>query len=171
MSQDFSNSPMSTSPETRRPVRAPRVVLRGSVPAVIQLENRRQFAAKLHTLSITGGLLETSSYVDERSKVSLAFFMSNGQLMAKAEMLFPMPSGAGYKQPFRFTGFGPGVRQALEREIAAYHRETVVPQRPAASAAAPSVAADTSSPLPQSVQAKPGHGSGLQLPRFFLEVL
>jgi len=170
MPQDFANSPAPTSPQTRRPVRAPRIALRGSIMAIIQLENRRQISARLHTLSVTGGLLETSAHVDERSKVALAFYIGNGQILTKAEMLFPMPSGTGYRQPFRFTGFGAGVRQTLELEIAAFLRETI-PTREAAPAKAPApiVQAAPIKPPAPAAPARAGQGSGLPLPRFFVD--
>jgi hypothetical protein len=153
MPHNFANSPMANLPPTRRPTRAPRISLRGTVSATIQLENRRQFAAKLHQLSVTGGLLEVTNYIDERSRVALAFQIASGPLLTKAEMLFPMRFGNGYRQPFRFTGFGAGVRRTLEMEIATFLRETIVPQRSTQPA----------------TSAKPGRGSGLPLPRFLLD--
>lgn len=135
---------------TRPPLRSPRVALRGSVSTTIQLENRRQFTARFQQLSATGGLLEFTVYIDERSKVALAFEMGGRLVQAKAEMLFPMRSGIGYLQPFRFTAFAPGARQTLEIEIASLLQQTFPQPKPA---------------LP----IRSGHGSGLRLPRFFLE--
>lgn len=152
MPNDLNSSPMANLPPIRR-TRAPRISLRGAVPATIQLENRRQFAAKLHQLSITGGLLEVTNYIDERSRVALAFQIASGPLLTQAEMLFPMRVGNSYRQPFRFTGFGAGVRQTLEMEVATFLRETIVPQR---------------SPEP-AIPPKPGRGTGLPLPRFLLD--
>lgn len=167
MPQDSVNSPAPTSPQTRRSVRAPRIALQGSIVAIIQLENRRQISAKLHTLSVTGGLLETSAHIDERSKVALAFYIGNGQILTQAEMLFSMPSGTGYRQPFRFTGFGAGARQTLELEIAAFLRETIptrqpVPTKPPAPIVQPA-------PIKPPAPARAGQGSGLPLPRFFVD--
>lgn len=99
--------------------RAPRVTLRGSVSTTIQLENQKQFSAKLHRLSLTGGLLEIWAYVDERSRVTMSFQFGAAYLKARAEMFFPMRGGAGFFQPFRFIEFAPGTRQRLELEIAA----------------------------------------------------
>jgi hypothetical protein len=112
-----------------RITRAPRVNLRGSVSITVQLENKRQITAKLHRLSMTGGLLEVSPYIDERSKVSIVFQLGVGLLQAKAEMLFPMRGGLGYLQPFRFTGFATGVRQSLEVQIAALLKQGIGPNR------------------------------------------
>jgi len=138
--------------QTRPPQRSPRVALRGSVSATILLENRRQFTARFHQLSVTGGLLELTVYIDERSKVALAFEMGGRLLQSKAEMLFPMRSGIGYLQPFRFTTFAAGARQTLEAEIASLLRQTLPQSKPAS-------------------PARSGRGSGLRLPRFFVESL
>jgi hypothetical protein len=110
-----------------RRLRAPRVNLRGTVSVIVQLENRRQFTGKLHQLSVTGGLLELTNYFEERSKIALAFQIRTGLLQGKAELLFPMRSGMGFMQPFRFTAFAAGTKQTLDREIAALLPQTVGP--------------------------------------------
>lgn len=141
----------------RSATRAPRVPLRGTVSATIHLENQRVLTAKLHQLSMTGGLLELATYVDERSMIGLAFQVSAAPLLAKAEMLFPMRGGGmGYLQPFRFTAFGAGVRQTLEIEIAALLKKVPL-------SAIPTPLVTTEAPV------KAGHGTGLRLPRFFVD--
>jgi len=110
-----------------RRLRAPRVNLRGTVSVIVQLENRRQFTGKLHQLSVNGGLLELTHYLDERSRVALAFQIGTGLLQGKAELLFPMRGGMIFMQPFRFTAFAAGTRQTLDREIAALRPQTVGP--------------------------------------------
>jgi hypothetical protein len=110
--------------------RAPRVALRGAVPAAIQLENGRQFTARLHHLSVTGGLLELATYIDERSGIAMAFTFGTANVHAHAELLFPMRGGLGYMQPFRFTGFGAGVRQTLEIEITKMLRQMMAVGQP-----------------------------------------
>ena len=142
----------------RTATRAPRVPLRGTVSATIHLENQRVLIAKLHQLSMTGGLLEVATYIDERSRIALAFQLGAGPLLAKAEMLFPMRGGMGYLQPFRFTAFGAGVRQTLEAEIAALLKQTFPSFKPPQPAQSQSDA-----------PAKAGHGTGLRLPKFFLD--
>ena len=140
----------------RTATRAPRVPLRGTVSATIHLENQRVLIAKLHQLSMTGGLLEVAAYIDERSRIALAFQLGAGPLLAKAELLFPMRGGMGYLQPFRFTAFGAGVRQTLEVEIATLLKQTFpVPKPP--------------EPAPSHAPVKAGHGTGLRLPKFFLD--
>lgn len=117
-------TPVSTQ---YRMTRAPRVSLRGSAPITVQLENKRQLTGKLYRLSVTGGLLELVPYIDERSKVMMAFQLGAGLLQAKAEMMFPMRGGMGYFQPFRFIGFAAGARQTLEAQVSALLRQTVGP--------------------------------------------
>lgn len=126
--------------------RAPRLALRGEVSAAVLLENGRQFTVRLHQLSITGGLLETSAFIDERSRIAIAFPFGAANIHASAELMFPMRGGMGYMQPFRFTRFGTGVRQTLDLEISA-----ILKQRAAA--------------------ARPGQGLGLRAPRFSLDRL
>lgn len=110
-----------------RQLRAPRINLRGSVSVIVQLENRRHFTAKLHQLSITGGMLELSDYINERTKISLAFEIESGLLQGKAETFFPLRAGMGFMQPFRFTFFAAGTRQTLERKINALLPQTTGP--------------------------------------------
>lgn len=122
-----------------RAVRAPRVGLRGTVPITIQLENKRLHAGKLYRLSITGGLLELTPYIDERTKVLMVFQVGAGLLQGKAEMMFPMRGGMGYFQPFRFTGFAPGARHMLEAHISALLQQAVGPNHSLALTAPPNL--------------------------------
>jgi len=108
------------------PTRAPRVNLRESVPVTIQLENGRQLPAKLHKISVTGGLLETMTYLEERVRVGVTLPIGASFVRPKAEMLFPMWSTTGYLQPFRFTGLWPEERQILQTEITELLRQSVV---------------------------------------------
>ena len=110
--------------------RAPRIALRGAVPAAIQLENGRQLTVRLHQLSVTGGLLELATYIDERSRIAMAFAFGSANVHANAELLFPMRGGMGYMQPFRFTVFGTGVRPTLEVEIGNMLRQITAAAQP-----------------------------------------
>ena len=121
---------MATLRTTRSFTRAPRIALRGAVPAAIQLENGRQFTVRLHQLSVTGGLLELATYIDERSRIAMGFAFGSMNVHANAELLFPMRGGLGYVQPFRFTAFGPGVRPTLEIEITNKLRQIMAAARP-----------------------------------------
>ena len=114
---------MADSPQLYPQKRAPRVGLHGSLLATIQLENTRQFLVKLHQLSVTGGLLELSAYLDERTSFRLSLQLGSTMvyprmLHPKAAMLFPMRVERGYRQPFRFTGLRQDECQILEEWIA-----------------------------------------------------
>jgi hypothetical protein len=108
---------MSEFPKRRLFTRAPRVTLRGGLTVTIRLENGKQVSAKLHKLSVTGGLLETSDYLEERVRVAVTLPIGAGFLNPKAELLFPRWSASGYLQPFRFTSLWAEERQILEMEI------------------------------------------------------
>lgn len=140
----------------RSATRAPRVPLHGVVAASVRLENLRQFNARLHQISVTGGLLEIANFIDERSRIVLTFPLGSGIVHARAEMFFPMRGGMGYMQPFRFVSFGAGARQTLENEIRALLKPILVPTPPQAAA------------KPQA-PTRSGHGTGLPLPRFLLD--
>lgn len=103
--------------QRRPPRRAPRVSLRGTISAVIRLENGRQLPATLRQLSITGGLLDLAVYLEERAWVDLTVYLSSGAVRGTAEMMFPMRGGAGYLQPFRFTSMGTEDLHALDGEV------------------------------------------------------
>lgn len=97
--------------------RAPRARVRGTIAAVIRLENGRQLAAKLQQFSITGGLLDLSTYLEERSWVEVTIFLSSGPVRATAEMMFPMLGAMSYLQPFRFTNLGGDALHAIDEEV------------------------------------------------------
>jgi len=108
-----------------RSTRAPRVSLQGRICVTVELENGRQLPAKLHQLSVTGGLLELATCLDERSKVRLTLPIGVGMVRPNAEMLFPMWSAQGYLQPFRFTRLWAEERQILESEVNELLTQTV----------------------------------------------
>ena len=110
----------------RRPHRrAPRASLRGTISAVMRLENGRQLACRLRQISITGGLLDTPTYVEERSWVKLTVFLSSGAVSCVAEMMFPMRAGTGYLQPFRFVSLGDEELLAIDREVTDILKQTI----------------------------------------------
>jgi hypothetical protein len=97
--------------------RAPRANVRGSIAAVVRLENGRQLPAKLQQISNTGGLLDLAAYLEERTSVDLTIYLTSGPVRATAEMMFPMLGAVSYLQPFRFTNLGPAELHALDREV------------------------------------------------------
>jgi hypothetical protein len=103
--------------------------LLGTIPAAIELENGRQLRAKVHRLSITGGLLELATYVDKRASVSLTLYLGSSIVRPRAEMLFPMLRGQSFLQPFRFTGLWAEERHILGSEITALLKQTMAPAK------------------------------------------
>jgi hypothetical protein len=111
---------------TMRPFRsrAPRVTLPECVFATIHLENKRQIAAKLRRISLTGGLLDLAVFMEERLAVSLTLPIGSGVVDARAELLFPMRALTGYLQPFRFTSITEEQLHMLDREISDLLKQT-----------------------------------------------
>jgi hypothetical protein len=127
----------------RRPLRrAPRASPRATISAVIRTENGRQVRAKLKQLSISGGLLDLATCLEERAWVELTIYLSSGPVRTTAEMMFPLRRDGSFLQPFRFTSMGAEELHALDREVTGL--------------------------LQQSVGSKSGE-PGLRAPRYYLE--
>jgi len=101
----------------RRADRAPRVRLAGTVLALVKLENGRQLRAKLHQLSISGGLANVEKPLDEGIKVELIFHVANSTVRSKARMKFPMWATQGCLQPFEFEDLGEEERKQLKTSL------------------------------------------------------
>lgn len=114
---------MAHFPQPNRKIRAPRVNLWGTASATIQLENGRQLWAKMLRISITGGLLELATCLDEGVSVSLTLHLGEGTVRGKGAMLFPMWAEQGYLQPFAFTDLREDQLLALQAEIAELLRQ------------------------------------------------
>lgn len=135
---------MSQFFQSRPPRRAPRITLREPVVVTIQLENRRQIFAQLHQVSITGGLLELSTCLEERIWVGLTLRIGSSVVRPTAEMMFPLRAAAGYLQPYRITRIRDEERQMLDREITEMRKRALAPLTP-------------------------GHGPGFRPPHYYLE--
>jgi hypothetical protein len=94
--------------------RAPRVRLAGTVLALVKLENGRQLRAKLHQLSVSGGLANVEKPIDEGIKVEVIFHVGNSTVRSKARMMFPMWATQGCLQPFEFENLPEEERQELQ---------------------------------------------------------
>src|SRR5271170_2156882 len=97
--------------------RAPRVKLAGTVLSPVRLENGRQTRGRLHQLSITGGLLQLETPLDEGIKVEVIFHVGNSTVRSKARMLFPMWATQGYLQPFEFADLSEEDRTNLQVDL------------------------------------------------------
>jgi hypothetical protein len=138
MSQFFQREP---------PKRAPRATFSGMVSAVLTLPNGRRLPARLQILSITGGLLDLATYVEERTWTELTIYLNSGAVHATAEMMFPMRGTKGYRQPFRFVSMGAEQLHAVDREVTEVLKQSLA-QKPG--------------------ERRPGDPS-LRAPRYYLE--
>lgn len=110
--------------------RAPRVKLAGTILALLRLENGRQVRARLHQLSITGGLLHMEKPVDEGIKVEVMFHVGASTVRSKARMLFPMWATQGCLQPFEFSDLRGEDRQKLEKDLQKFLDQAVTSTPP-----------------------------------------
>jgi hypothetical protein len=108
---------MSHSPNTYSIQRAPRVKLAGSVLVLLQLENQRQMRARLHQISVTGGLLQLDEPLADEVPLEMMFHVGSTTVRAKAQTITPMWATQGYLQPFRFTAFQDDDRMKLESDL------------------------------------------------------
>jgi hypothetical protein len=90
----------------------------------MRLPNRREVRGKVHQLSITGGLLNVDTPLDEKLKVELIFQLGEATIREKAEMLFPMWATQGWLQPFRFIDLAEENRKVLESSLLAFVQQT-----------------------------------------------
>jgi hypothetical protein len=127
---------MPKSAKGRADARAPRVRLAGTVLALVKLENGRQSRAKLHQLSVSGGLANVDKPLDEGIKVELIFHVGNNTVRSKARMKFPMWATQGCLQPFEFEDLAEEDRQQLQNSL----------QSLLTNSAATSIAAESSAP-------------------------
>jgi len=108
---------MAPSPELHARARAPRVKLAGSVLALLRLENCRQVQARLHQLSVTGGLLHLPEPLEEQVPVEIMFHLGSTTVRARAQTIFPMWATQGCLQPFRFTELPDPDRSRLDIDL------------------------------------------------------
>ena len=95
-------------------VRAPRVHLADSTPAVLRFQDGQRASGELQVLSVTGGLLSLSRAIDQGSCVKLMFLTRSGAVLGAAEMLGPLTSR---QQPFRFVSLPVDDRRRLGAAI------------------------------------------------------
>lgn len=113
----------SLTPKSRsslRRERAFRVKLRGSILALLRMPNKREVRARVHQISITGGLMNLETPLDEKLHVELIFHLGEVTIREKAEMLFPMWATQGWLQPFRFIDVEEANKNLLESHLLAF---------------------------------------------------
>ena len=105
----------SESPEGTR---AGRVRLVGTVLALVQLKNGQHIRAKVHQLSVHGGILNMPEPLDEALRVELLFQVGSSTVRNQAEMLDPIWATRGCLQPFRFINLSEEERRQLNHDLA-----------------------------------------------------
>jgi hypothetical protein len=94
-----------------------RVILAGSILALVLLENGRQIRGRLNQLSVNGGLTSLDHPLDEGIRVTLVFHIGCTSVRCRALTMFPMWATKGCLQPFRFLDLSDPIRASLNREL------------------------------------------------------
>jgi hypothetical protein len=87
------------------------------VLALVRLENGRQVRAKLHQISVSGGLLHMEKPMDEGIAIEVIFHLGGTTVRSPARALFPMWATQGYLQPFEFQNLAEKDRDQLQADI------------------------------------------------------
>jgi hypothetical protein len=103
---------------TKREARkSPRAKLGGAVRVTVRGPGSQRLEARLHEISVTGGLLFLEESIEESSQRMLIFETPAGLVKETAEMLTPHWSTKGSLQPFRFTDPGERSQSRLQRAL------------------------------------------------------
>lgn len=94
--------------------RSPRLQCAQMTPAVLRFQTGRRVRAKLQVISVTGGLLNLPSPLDQGLLVKLMFLTGAGTVLGTVEML---PSVSSSLQPFRFVTIGEDDERRLRDVI------------------------------------------------------
>ena len=95
---------MTHFPQPNSQNRATRVQLGNTGLALVKLGDGQRAKAKLQTVSVTGGLLQLASALEEGGFVEVAFQTKSGPVHGMAEMLHPRRTASNaVMQPFRFV--------------------------------------------------------------------
>lgn len=95
---------MTHFPQPHPNHRAARIQLSDSASALVKLEDGQHAKAKLHTVSVNGGLLQVAKALEEGDLVEVAFQTTSGPVHGMAEMLHPRQISANsILQAFRFV--------------------------------------------------------------------
>jgi hypothetical protein len=91
-------------------LRAPRVHLADSTPAVLRFQDGQRASGNLQVFSLTGGLLSLPTPINQGSQVKLMFLTHTGPVLGAAEMLSPVTRT---QQAFRFVSLQVDDRRRL----------------------------------------------------------
>lgn len=105
---------MTHFPQPHPQHRATRIQLGDVAPALVKLEDGQRAKAKLHTVSVNGGLLQLAKALEEGNLVEVTFQTTSGPVHGMAEMLHPRQTSANsILQAFRFVALEDADHSAL----------------------------------------------------------
>jgi hypothetical protein len=99
--------------------RAVRVKLGGAVRVSLLLEGPRCVRARLHELSVSGGLLHLREGLQEGAHLEMSFHLESGIIRGAGEALRGMWATRGCLQAFRFTRLDDRDRETLHVAVQA----------------------------------------------------
>lgn len=118
---------MTYFPQIDSGKRARRVSLPGSVAVAVRTEASQPVRAKLHQVSITGGLLLLPKALEQGDFVEVAFKTEYGLVCGMAELLSEKGhSTAGCLQPFRFVTLEDEGHRRLRMMIESLRGQTLI---------------------------------------------
>ncbi len=118
---------MTYFPQIDPTKRARRVSLPGSVGVAVRAEGGQSVRAKLHQVSITGGLLLLPKALEQGDFVEVAFKTEHGMVCGMAELLAEKGySTSGCLQPFRFVTLDDEGHTRLRRTLESLRDQTLI---------------------------------------------
>ena len=118
---------MTYFPQPNPAQRARRVRLPGSVVVEVRSKGSQPVRAKLHVLSVTGGLLVLSEALEQGDFVEVAFQTSYGAIRGMAELLpARSKSKSGCLQPFRFVALEDEDHTRLLTTLQSLRNQTLI---------------------------------------------
>ena len=118
---------MTYFPQPNPAQRARRVRLPGSVVVEVRSKGSQPIRAKLHVLSVTGGLLVLSEALEQGDFVEVAFQTSYGAIRGMAELLpARSKSKSGCLQPFRFVALEDEDHTRLLTTLESLRNQTLI---------------------------------------------
>jgi uncharacterized SAM-dependent methyltransferase len=118
---------MTYFPQANPSKRARRVRLPGSVVVAVRSEGCQPVQAKLHEVSVTGGLLVLSKALEQGDFVEVAFQTSQGAVRGMAELLSARgESKSGCLQAFRFVALEDEDHTRLRMTLESLRNQTLI---------------------------------------------
>ena len=99
--------------------RAARVKVGGAIRVSLLLQGPHMVRAKLHELSVSGGLLHLRHALPEGTLLEMSFHLQSGIIRGSGEMRKSMWATRGCLQAFCFTRLDQHDRQTLENAVQA----------------------------------------------------